>query len=677
MMKHILSIAFFLTVLLIGSEAAAQCAGGIAQAAITPTGAWQTVNTRAGRYRPFNATAGTTYQFSYCSGGGTATWDTELSINNNAGVFAGAYNDDACGFSSELSWLCPTTATYRILVNELPCAASASTATLAYRTFVPGPGATCGNPHIIPSLPFTATALTTCGAGNDYTAADACTSTYMNGEDYVFRYVATGAQTIRITLSNTLTFTGIFVVQGCPNTGGTCIPVSGTGCGGSTTPNLSAGGNPQADFALPGAGTYFFIVDTWPTPNCTGFDINVQQVVASGPVSPGCGAYTISTPTYAPDPFNSGTAVVFPDDKFSSAIGLPFTFCFMGTQYTSLIISSNAYVSFTTVCGGQDSNWDTDIIPSPAYANSPEAANSIMFPWVDVDPGVSGTIRYNTYGTAPNRRFVVAFRNVAMFDCNAMRYTGQVVLYETSFVIDMYIQSLPNCITWNNGEAVLGLLDATGTVAVPVPGFNNTVFTLTNFARRFTPNCPGCTILPIDFPSLTGDPLQDHNVITWSTAHETHSASFVLQRSRDGQQFETVGSVASAGSAPMGNSYSMDDYERFSPMTHYRVVHRDDNGLETYSQTIAVYSSAATFAILNAVPKGDQLQLDLQGTNAAQQIEVTLLDVVGKVIFVKTVALNAGAQRLLLDQGTLRPGVYFIRATDHQGNQQMRKFIWN
>ena len=252
---------------------------GIAQAAITPTAVWQTVNCRAGRYKPFAATAGIAYSFSFCQGGGTATWDTELSINNNAGAFAGGYNDDACGLSSELSWVCPTTGTYRILVNELPCGASASTATLAYKSFVPGPGATCGNPQVIASLPFTATGLTTCGAGNDYTSLDACGSVYMDGEDFVFRYVALAAQTIRISLSNTLAFTGVFVVQGCPNTGGTCILASsGTGCSGFGATNEAVGGHPVADFALPGAGTYFFIVDTWPSPNCTGFDINVQVV---------------------------------------------------------------------------------------------------------------------------------------------------------------------------------------------------------------------------------------------------------------------------------------------------------------------------------------------------------------------------------------------------------------
>ena len=674
-MKHISTIAILLLALLAETALMAQCTGGIAQAAITPTAAWQTVSSRAGRYKPFNAVAGTSYIFSYCQGGGSATWDTELTVNDNTGNYAGAYNDDACSLSSEVYWTCVTTGTYQILVNELPCGASAATATLAYRSFVPGPGTTCANPHNIPTLPFTATSLTTCGAGNDYTSLDACGSSYMNGEDYVFRYVATGPQTIRITLSNTLSYTGVFVVQGCPNAGGTCIAASAGGCGGGPN-NTSFSGNPVADFNLPGAGTYYFIVDTWPSPNCTGFDINVQAV-PSGSSGPGCGAYTITTPTYAPDAFNAGTLLAFPDDQFSATVSLPFTFCFMGTNYNSLIVSSNAYVSFNTACAGQNSSWNTDVIPSPANVNSPEASNSIMFPWVDVDPSVSGSIRYSTYGTAPNRRFVVAFRNVAMFDCNALLYTGEVVLYETTHVIDIYIQNLPNCASWNNGEAVMGLLDGSGTVAVPVPGLNNTAYTLSNYAVRFTPNCPTCTVLPVAFLDIQGRHEDGHNVVTWATASEMRSASFTLERSRDGQQFEAVGMRAGGGNAPTGGTYSMEDHMPFQPLTYYRVVQRDDDGAETHSDVIAVASGAtATLAILQVHPSADAVQVRLNNVHSSQQVRVEVLDVMGKVIHAQAIHLATGDSDHVLQLGRqLSPGVYLLQVTDAAGMRQVRRFL--
>jgi hypothetical protein len=658
----------------------AQCSGGTSAGAVTPTLVFQTVAITAGTYRTFAATAGNTYIFSFCQGGGSAAFDNQLTILTNAGVFAGAYSDDVCGSAAEVSWTCTTTGTYRVLMNQYFCTASASSATMAYRMFVPGPGATCANPHVVPSLPFTANGLTTCGAGNDYTSADACASFYMGGEDYVFRYVATGAQDIQIALSGTLSYTGVFVTQGCP-AGGVCIAANSgvlSGCtGGGGTPNLSSTGNPVATFSLPGAGTYYFIVDTWPSPTCTGFDINVTAVT-SGPVLPGCTNYAISTPAYSPDNFNSGTLLTFPDDFFSPVIPLPFSFCFMGTNYNSLVVSSNAYVTFNTACAGQASSWDTDVIPAPAISNSPEARNSIMFPWTDVDPSVGGTIRYNTYGTTPNRRFVVSFRNVPMYDiaCNSLLYTGQVVIYETSFVIDIYIQNLPNCPSWNGGEAVLGLFDNTGTAAVPVPGYNNTVYTLSNFARRFTPTCPTCTTpLPVDFATLSGSHDKGVNHLSWRTNYEINSSRFVLERSLDGLHFEQVGSLEGAGTEPQGRAYSMDDMQPYSPSTYYRVVQSDYDGAETASEVIVISSTANGFGVMQVAFVEGTLEMDVFNESGSQSVKIEVVDLLGKVVHTVQLEAAQGSSKLQVPLSGLGKGAYLVRATTLSGSQSTRKFV--
>lgn len=676
-MKSIIAkVAIAATMLLFSHSLWAQCSGGTSAGSITPTTTFQTVSITSNTYRSFSAVAGNSYIFTFCQGGGSAAFDTQITILNNSGAFAGGYNDDNCGTRSEVSWTCVTTGTYRVLVNTYFCSTLANVGTLAYRSFVPGPGATCGNPHIISALPFTANGLTTCGAGNDYTSLTSCGSSYLNGEDYVFRYVASSAQTIRITLSNTLGYTGIFVYQGCPDTGACISPASGSGCSSSGASNTSSSGNPSADFALPGAGTYYFIVDTWPSPACTGFDINVQAIPSSSG-GPGCGTYALSTPAYNPDNFNTGTSLIFPDDEFSALVPIPFTFCFMGVNYNSVVVSSNAYLSFNTACAGQYSGWNTDVIPAPANANSPEAVNSIMFPWVDVDPGVGGTIKYNVAGTAPNRRFVVSFRNVPMFSstCNSMTYTGQVMLYETSFIIDIYIANLPNCPSWNNGEAVLGLLDASGTVAVPVPGYNNTVYTLSIFARRFTPNCPTCSVLPLHFVDVTGTYQQDHNLVSWSTTHEVNTATFSLQRSRDGSNFETVETVTAAGNDPLGRSYAVEDRGRYPGNNYYRVVERDQNGQEQVSEIILVAANPMGFGIQAAYVEQEMLQITFQNSGDAKAFQLEVLSMVGQVLEQMELRVESGKVFLEMPVGQLSAGVYNLRIRDGKGNADNRKFV--
>jgi hypothetical protein len=139
---------------------------------------------------------------------------------------------------------------------------------ITFTTATPQPaGTNCANPFVINSLPFSQTGMTTCGFGDDYnylTDPGACYY-YINGEDFVFEYTPATNVTVTITLTNTLTWTGINVSQGCPDTG-TCVGYAGSTTGNPTYSNLS----------LTGGVTYYIIIGTWPTPDCTPFDIVIQ-----------------------------------------------------------------------------------------------------------------------------------------------------------------------------------------------------------------------------------------------------------------------------------------------------------------------------------------------------------------------------------------------------------------
>jgi len=128
------------------------------------------------------------------------------------------------------------------------------------------PGAICATANIITSLPFIGPGLTTQGSGNDYSSTDACGSIYMNGNDYVFEYTPLTDTCVDIILSNTGSYTGLFLMDGCPDQLGTnCI-----------ASDEQSGGNPSIlDFTLLGGTTYYIVISTWPTPDFTPFDITI------------------------------------------------------------------------------------------------------------------------------------------------------------------------------------------------------------------------------------------------------------------------------------------------------------------------------------------------------------------------------------------------------------------
>lgn len=182
--------------------------------------------------------------------------------------------------------------------------------------------------------------------------------------------------------------------------------------------------------------------------------------------------YIVSTIPYNPAPF-AGISLLGNfsgvDDGVSSAIPLPFDFCFYGVTYSQIWVGTNGWVSFLP---NQPATFTA--APIPGVANSiPKAA--IMAPWQDwwSTQGGSGDILYQTIGTAPNRRFVVSFLQLPMFSCTSNLGTFQIILSECSNTIEVHILQKPPC-TWAGGTAVLGVHNALGTAAITVAGRNST-----------------------------------------------------------------------------------------------------------------------------------------------------------------------------------------------------------
>ncbi|MDN3722911.1 gliding motility-associated C-terminal domain-containing protein [Aequorivita sp. SDUM287046] len=201
-------------------------------------------------------------------------------------------------------------------------------------------------------------------------------------------------------------------------------------------------------------------------------------------------SYAVSSIPYDPPfPFTGGTPVsVNIDDRWSDAIQLPFEFCFFGETYSQMVIGSNAVVSFDLANNIPNTSceWDfSESIPNPNLFFT-----TIFGPYMDVDPSIggSGQINWTVFGESPCRTMVVNFPDIPYFDCNNLSLTSQVVIYETTNVVEVYVQDRPNGCSWNDGNAVLGIQNQNGTLGYTAPGRNTGDWSASNEAWRFTPN---------------------------------------------------------------------------------------------------------------------------------------------------------------------------------------------
>ena len=205
-------------------------------------------------------------------------------------------------------------------------------------------------------------------------------------------------------------------------------------------------------------------------------------------------SYGVSSIPYAPPyPYGLGTPTsVNTDDIYSNLITLPFTFCFFGNTYNQLVIGSNGVVSFDASLAGAYNPYSfSNSMPSPILPT-----NSIMGVYHDIDPSVCGTIRYANLGSYPCRTFVVNFDNVCHFSCNNLLSRHQIVIYESTNAIEVYVENKPTCATWNSGNALIGIQNAAGNVAHTPPNRNTGPWSVnTPEAWRFLPNgTPNYTI---------------------------------------------------------------------------------------------------------------------------------------------------------------------------------------
>ena len=196
--------------------------------------------------------------------------------------------------------------------------------------------------------------------------------------------------------------------------------------------------------------------------------------------------YDITSIPFAPPfPPNAGTSLFINiDDTWSPAIDLPFEFCYFGINYNQIVVGSNGVITF-------DAGEANGYCPWAFNETAPDAnlpTNAIFGVYHDIDPSVCGAVRYELIGEEPCRTFVVNYDNVCHFSCDNLTTTTQVVFYETTNAIDIYVSDKPTCGGWNSGNALLGIQNATGTVAYVPAGRNTGSWSTSSEAWRFTPS---------------------------------------------------------------------------------------------------------------------------------------------------------------------------------------------
>ncbi|MCL9804617.1 T9SS sorting signal type C domain-containing protein [Flavobacterium amniphilum] len=288
------------------------------------------------------------------------------------------------------------------------------------------------------------------------------------------------------------------VTNGTASGGGGCTPGSGTGTSAAGCPSVVSGG-----LGLSGSDPAAI---TCSTSSCVDLEATYLQLGQTT-------SYSVQSIPYSP-PYQFGCLAnavsVNTDDVWSPTINLPFNFCFYGTNYNQCLIGSNGVLTFDTTNNtpGGFSEWEfIDNLPNAALFR-----NSIFGVYHDIDPSVGGTVGWELVTLSTGCRALVAsWNDIPMFSssCNSILYTGMMVLYENTNIIEVYIKQKSVCASWNSGNAIVGVQNGAGTVGTVAPNRNGLSpdWTTTNEAWRFVPSGTSITSIKWYQGAGTGGPV--------------------------------------------------------------------------------------------------------------------------------------------------------------------------
>ncbi|OLR91734.1 hypothetical protein BJP25_25290 [Actinokineospora bangkokensis] len=151
------------------------------------------------------------------------------------------------------------------------------------------------------------------------------------------------------------------------------------------------------------------------------------------------------------------TALPLTGDDADVPVQLPFGFFFYGNTYTQAYVATNGYLNFLA------SNRAYSNVAIPAAA----VPNAAVYPfWDDLTIDSASRVATKTLGTAPNREFVIEWRNATFYQSTATRLDFETVLSESGEISFRYRGIDPNSTRERGESATVGIENATGTVAL-------------------------------------------------------------------------------------------------------------------------------------------------------------------------------------------------------------------
>jgi zinc metalloprotease ZmpB len=205
----------------------------------------------------------------------------------------------------------------------------------------------------------------------------------------------------------------------------------------------------------------------------------------------------------------------------------------------------------------------------------------------------------------------------------------------------------------NQNDAAVAVFQAATTL-----GYTNTERLA--IYNRFTAagyTLPIFVALPVQLHSFTAHKAGDRAMVKWSTATESASSQFIVERAIDGRNFVAIGTVPAAGNSQVLRHYQLTDAAPMPGINYYRLKQTNLDGSASYSGIATVTFSKKITLHISPNPVKEALVLQ-QKFSAAH---LSVYDAGGRLVLTKSLGSTTAGGNTRIPLGHLTSGMYFVK----------------
>lgn len=225
---------------------------------------------------------------------------------------------------------------------------------------------------------------------------------------------------------------------------------------------------------------------------------------------------------------------------------------------------------------------------------------------------------------------------------------------------NLRVTKFPGAITTPSGTPVL--MSSTFTQDGFGSGVHYIEFDVSSYSTFFI-HFGDTSPLPISLVSFSASCSQQQEVdLNWKTASEHNSEKFIVEKSRDLQNWVFVSELQAAGNSNVDIDYHLPDEDVYAGTSYYRLTQQDFNGEEKIYAPVSVSckENSNNIQVFPNPSKGD-FTVEVSSYEAIQNATLHLMDMTGKIITEKQLNVMEGKNQVLFENLELPMGTYLVK----------------